>query len=33
MFVNVGPGYPFSTGAAMVVAAVLVVLFSRSRRG
>lgn len=33
MFVHVGPGYPFSTGAAMVVAAVIVVLFSRSRRG
>lgn len=32
MFVQVGPGYPFSTGAAMVVAAVMVVLFSRSRR-
>ncbi len=33
MFVHVGPGYPFSTGAAMVVAAVMVVLLSRSRRG
>jgi MFS transporter, DHA1 family, tetracycline resistance protein len=33
VFVHVGPGYPFSTGAAMVVVAVGVVLFSRSRRG
>jgi predicted MFS family arabinose efflux permease len=33
MFVQVGPGSPFSTGAAMVLAAVLVVVFSKSRRG
>jgi DHA1 family tetracycline resistance protein-like MFS transporter len=33
MFVHVGPGSPFSTGAAMVLAAVMVVVFSKSRRG
>jgi len=33
MFVHVGPGSPFSTGAALVLAAVLVVVFSKSRRG
>lgn len=33
MFVHVGPGSPFSTGAAMVLAAAMVVVFSKSRRG
>lgn len=32
MFDHVGPGYPFSTGAALVGAALLVVVLSRNRR-